>query len=337
MAAFVLAVVMGVVVFLAAAQDDDGAGGDAVLAAGSLKIGKGGVPAAYAGLIQKAADACREGLPASVLAAQLKQESGFRADPGKSSAGALGIAQFMPGTWKKAKVDGNHDGRADPLDPEDAIPAQGEMMCDLLGTAKKHPGYNGSAVELALAGYNAGWGRVEQYRGVPPESFADGETHNYVKTIMANVAALTGPGGDGGGKLSSAGWTRPVKGALGTPYHQAGGSWSSGVHTGIDFTVPTGTTVRAAGPGTVQTAGQGGSYGNQVVIKHADGVYSQYAHLSKISVSAGARVKGGQALGRSGATGNVTGPHLHFEIRTGPEYGSDVDPIAFLRKQGVKL
>ncbi|MFI8854792.1 peptidoglycan DD-metalloendopeptidase family protein [Streptomyces sp. NPDC053499] len=330
--AVISAMALGVVLLLVISDSAEGGEGGGELTAGSLKVGEGGVPAEYAGLIQKAADDCEAGLPAGVLAAQLKQESGFRADPGKSSAGALGIAQFMPATWKTAGVDGNNDGRKDPLDPEDAIPAQGQMMCKLLTSAKKHPDYDGSPIELALAGYNAGWHRVEQYRGVPPESFAKGETYNYVKIIMSNVASLTGPDGN-----LTTGWTKPVNGPLGTPYHQRGGAWSSGLHTGIDFTVPTGTTVKAAGAGTVKTAGKGGAYGNQVVIRHTDGTYSQYAHLSKISVSTGQHLKAGQKIGLSGATGNVSGPHLHFEIRTGPEYGSDIDPVAYLRKHGVKL
>ncbi|MGP3992027.1 peptidoglycan DD-metalloendopeptidase family protein [Streptomyces sp. 3N207] len=294
------------------------------------------MPAQYASLIKKAAADCKAGLSAPLFAAQLQQESGF--DPkAESPAGAQGIAQFMPATWygengnKGAGVDGNKDGKKDPLDPEDAIPAQGKMMCKLLTTAKKHPGYNGSPTELALAGYNAGWRRVEKYRGVPPKSFSNGETYNYVKTIMALVPKMTASMGTGSA------WVRPVDGPLGTPYHQRGGAWSSGMHTGIDFTVPTGTPIKAAGPGTVQKAAQGGAYGNEVVIRHSDGTYSQYAHLSKISVSAGRHVKGGQKIGLSGATGNASGPHLHFEIRTGPEYGSDIDPAAFLRKHGVKL
>lgn len=340
--ALLFTLTFGILMLLVITLDDDegGGGGGAELAAGSLKIGKGGVPAAYAGLIQKAAASCKAGLPAAILAAQLNQESGFRANPGKSSAGALGIAQFMPDTWygrngsKGAGVDGNNDGRKDPLDPEDAIAAQGKMMCELLRSAKKHPEYNGSPIELALAGYNAGWHRVVQYRGVPPRTFARGETYNYVKNIMASSANYSGPDL---GAVTSKGWTRPVDGPLGTPYHQRGGAWSSGMHTGIDFTVSTGTTVKAAGPGTIHTAGRGGAYGNQIVIKHADGTYSQYGHLSKISVSAGQHVEGGQKIGLSGATGNVSGPHLHFEIRTGPEYGSDIDPVSFLRQQGVKL
>ncbi|OIJ65765.1 M23 family metallopeptidase [Streptomyces mangrovisoli] len=130
----------------------------------------------------------------------------------------------------------------------------------------------------------------------------------------------------------------PVSGgSIGTGYHVSGSMWSSGYHTGVDFVVPTGTTVKAVGTGTVVSAGWGGAYGNQVVIKLSDGYYAQYAHLSQISVSAGQSVTPGQQLGLSGATGNVTGPHLHFEIRTTPDYGSDVDPVAYLRSHGVAV
>ncbi|MBD0419078.1 peptidoglycan DD-metalloendopeptidase family protein [Streptomyces sp. TRM S81-3] len=141
-----------------------------------------------------------------------------------------------------------------------------------------------------------------------------------------------------GTKSASTGYTSPVPaGTLGTPYHQTGSMWSSGYHTGTDFVVPTGTSLKAVGAGTVVSAGWGGAYGNQVVIKLADGHYAQYAHLSSISVSNGQTVTAGQQIGLSGATGNVTGPHLHFEIRTTPNYGSDVDPVAYLRSHGVSL
>ncbi|MCX4987220.1 LysM peptidoglycan-binding domain-containing M23 family metallopeptidase [Streptomyces sp. NBC_00568] len=137
---------------------------------------------------------------------------------------------------------------------------------------------------------------------------------------------------------SSSGYTLPVDGAtLGTSYKLAGSMWSSGYHTGVDFVVPTGTTIKSIAAGTVVSAGWGGAYGNQVVIQHADGRYSQYAHMSSLSVSAGQTVTEGQQIGLSGATGNVTGPHLHFEVRTTPDYGSDVDPVAYLRAHGVTV
>jgi murein DD-endopeptidase MepM/ murein hydrolase activator NlpD len=137
---------------------------------------------------------------------------------------------------------------------------------------------------------------------------------------------------------SSSGYTLPVSGAtIGTGYRVAGSMWSSGYHTGVDFVVPTGTSLKAVAAGTVVSAGWGGAYGNQVVIKLNDGYYAQYAHLSQLSVSAGQTVTEGQQIGLSGATGNVTGPHLHFEIRTTPDYGSDVDPVAYLRSKGVAV
>ncbi|MFI6469733.1 transglycosylase family protein [Streptomyces sp. NPDC050516] len=135
----------------------------------------------------------------------------------------------------------------------------------------------------------------------------------------------------------SAGFTAPVDAHPSTPYHLAGSSWASGYHTGVDFPVATGTSVEAVTSGTVVEAGWGGSYGYQVVIHHPDGRYSQYAHLSAVNVKAGQKVNTGQRIGRSGATGNATGPHLHFEIRTGPAYGSDVDPLAYLRAGGVAV
>jgi murein DD-endopeptidase MepM/ murein hydrolase activator NlpD len=129
----------------------------------------------------------------------------------------------------------------------------------------------------------------------------------------------------------------PVSASLGTPYRKAGSSWSKGYHTGVDFPVPTGTSVKSVASGSVVSAGWGGSYGYQVVIRHGDGRYSQYAHLSAISVRDGQTVSAGQRIGRSGSTGNSSGPHLHFEVRTGPGFGSDVDPIAYLRAGGVRI
>ncbi|GGT45763.1 peptidase [Streptomyces atratus] len=137
------------------------------------------------------------------------------------------------------------------------------------------------------------------------------------------------------GQANSSGYAHPVPGNHTTGYRASGSNWSSGSHTGIDFPVFTGTGVKAITSGTVVTAGWGGAYGNQVVIKHADGRYSQYGHLSSISVSAGQVLSTGQQIGLSGATGNATGPHLHFEVRTGPAYGSDIDPIAYLASHGI--
>ncbi|MGW0365187.1 M23 family metallopeptidase [Streptomyces sp. NPDC002990] len=130
----------------------------------------------------------------------------------------------------------------------------------------------------------------------------------------------------------------PVAGSyVSTQYGAGGGMWSSGSHTGIDFHASTGTSIRAVGIGTVVEAGWGGAYGNNVVIKHNDGTYTQYGHLSALNVSVGQQVAPGQQIGLAGSTGNSSGPHLHFEARTGADYGSDIDPVAYLRSHGVSL
>ncbi|MEW2069707.1 LysM peptidoglycan-binding domain-containing M23 family metallopeptidase [Streptomyces sp. NPDC007346] len=158
-------------------------------------------------------------------------------------------------------------------------------------------------------------------------------------TISADDSERSGTSAQTGSSRSTgSGWTAPLDSAnVTTQYRASGSSWSSGYHTGSDFRAASGTPVRAIGPGTVVSAGWSGSYGNEVVIRHDDGMYSQYAHQSSLSVSAGQTVSGGQQIGLSGSTGNSTGPHLHFEVRTGPSYGSDVDPIAYLRQHGVSL
>ncbi|WP_329175910.1 M23 family metallopeptidase [Streptomyces sp. NBC_01477] len=136
-------------------------------------------------------------------------------------------------------------------------------------------------------------------------------------------------------KARIAGWETPAAHyVLGAGYHQVGKHWVN-THSGQDFVVPTGTSVRAAHTGTVVTAGWGGAYGNNIVIKHGSQLYTQYGHLSHIGVHVGQQVITGQEIGKSGSTGNSTGPHLHFEVRTTPYYGSSVEPLHFLRAHGV--
>ncbi|MGW3679509.1 M23 family metallopeptidase [Streptomyces prasinus] len=130
----------------------------------------------------------------------------------------------------------------------------------------------------------------------------------------------------------------PIAGSyVSTGYLSGGAVWSSGTHTGVDFHAASGTPVLSVGMGTVVEAGWGGAYGNHVVIKMHDGTYTQYGHLSSVGVSVGQEVTPGQQIGVSGATGNVTGAHLHFEARTTAEYGSDIDPVAYLRAHGANL
>ncbi len=106
------------------------------------------------------------------------------------------------------------------------------------------------------------------------------------------------------------------------------------MHKGIDFAVPTGTPVMAAGNGTVTFAGPAGEYGNFVVITHSNGYSTAYGHLSRFAVRTGMRVRQGQIVANSGATGLVTGPHLHYEIRVN---NSQVNPAAVKGSSGRAL
>ena len=96
-------------------------------------------------------------------------------------------------------------------------------------------------------------------------------------------------------------------------------------HKGIDLAAPVGTEVLSCGAGEVVRTGSDGVYGNYIEIKHLDGKFSFYAHLSKIDVRAGTTVRAGTVIGKVGTTGLSTGPHLHFEIR---QNNKNVDPLS---------
>jgi peptidoglycan hydrolase-like protein with peptidoglycan-binding domain len=117
---------------------------------------------------------------------------------------------------------------------------------------------------------------------------------------------------------------RPVAAPVGDRWGARGAAW----HPGLDFPAPTGAPVHAARSGTVVVAGfAADGYGNRVVIAHGAGEQTLYAHLSAVLVRAGAAVGGGALIGRVGATGYATGPHLHFELIV---RGAKIDPAPYL-------
>ncbi|MFJ9577985.1 M23 family metallopeptidase [Streptomyces sp. NPDC101191] len=118
-------------------------------------------------------------------------------------------------------------------------------------------------------------------------------------------------------------------------YGEAGSMWSSGYHTGLDFAAPTGTPVKAVHGATVKSAGWSGAYGYRIVLELEDGTEIWYCHLSSMTVGVGQSVGTGETIGRVGATGNVTGPHLHLEVHT--PSGDGIDPAAWLRSKGLSI
>ena len=102
---------------------------------------------------------------------------------------------------------------------------------------------------------------------------------------------------------------------------------TSEFHEGIDLGAPYGAPIRAAAAGVVTFAGQMQGYGNIVIIQHPGGMETRYAHQSTMRVTKGQPVAAGEVIGAIGATGEATGPHLHFEVRLG---GEPVDPAPYL-------
>ncbi|MGY3205573.1 LysM peptidoglycan-binding domain-containing M23 family metallopeptidase [Streptomyces sp. TE5632] len=258
-----------------------------------------------------------------------KKADGEKADNGRNGGARTYIvkggdylakiaeSENVDGGWKQLYADNREAVGDDPslIHPGLKLSVDGEAATS---TPKKSPS-SGPAGSLGLPSSSAPSSAPKQSAEQSAPKASSGAT-------TANQAANT------------SGYSSPVPGgSLGTAYKVAGSMWSSGYHTGVDFAIPTGTSLKAVGPGTVVSAGWAGAYGNQVVIKLEDGHYAQYAHLSSLSVSAGQTVSGGQQVGLSGSTGNSTGPHLHFEIRTAPNYGSDVDPVAYLGAKGVSI
>jgi murein DD-endopeptidase MepM/ murein hydrolase activator NlpD len=128
-------------------------------------------------------------------------------------------------------------------------------------------------------------------------------------------------------------WVLPITNfRFSAGFGESGPLWST-VHTGQDFSALYGTSVRAAGDGTIIYAGYDGPYGNKIVVRHADGSETWYAHLSSYVRTKG-EVQAGTVIGRVGSTGNSTGTHLHFEVHLG---ATPVAPLTWLREHGVNI
>jgi peptidoglycan hydrolase-like protein with peptidoglycan-binding domain len=151
--------------------------------------------------------------------------------------------------------------------------------------------------------------RFQEWAGLPIDGYAG----------RASYRALTAPP-----PTSPVTFRRPVD----APYTDLFGPRAARFHTGLDFPAPHGTPVVAARTGRVTVARWLAGYGYTIVIRHTLGVNTMYAHLSAFVVRDGESVAAGQPIGRVGASGSATGPHLHFEVRL---RGAAVDPVPSLR------
>lgn len=127
--------------------------------------------------------------------------------------------------------------------------------------------------------------------------------------------------------------------AKGTPtskqYNIEDAQYEAGHHTGIDYAGRMNDPIYAAAGGTVISVLNSGNegYGKHVIIKHDDGTFGLYGHMNKFNVKSGDKVAAGAVIGGIGDTGNSSGSHLHFEVRTAYKYGNDIDPVAWLNGQ----
>jgi murein DD-endopeptidase MepM/ murein hydrolase activator NlpD len=130
-------------------------------------------------------------------------------------------------------------------------------------------------------------------------------------------------------------WVLPIESYVLTGrFGQSGNRWAS-YHHGLDFAADSGTPIRAVGRGEIIAAGWEGAYGNRILVRHPDGTVTLYAHMSGFERTSGT-VEPGTVIGYVGATGNVTGPHLHLEVRpNGGGLNSAIDPFAWLADKGL--
>ncbi len=170
-------------------------------------------------------------------------------------------------------------------------------------------------------------------RSAFPGAYAkyEGLANSLVKSLSGTITISTGQACRP--VPTNSAWTLPVtKGTyrLTARFGQCSALWSN-CHTGLDFAAPNGTPIMAAANGRIVSAQNGGAYGNLTKVQHSNGIVTYYAHQSSFVVRSG-NVRAGQVIGKIGATGNTTGPHLHFEVRVN---GNPIDPAKWLTDHKV--
>jgi murein DD-endopeptidase MepM/ murein hydrolase activator NlpD len=155
------------------------------------------------------------------------------------------------------------------------------------------------------------------------------------KERNAALAALAASAEKQATLIAKNAWQLPVDAGvyhLTSRFGECSGLWSH-CHTGLDFAAPSGTPIHAIAGGVVTSVGYDGSYGNKTVVTLEDGTELWYCHQTSYAVTTGDNVTAGQVIGSVGSTGNVTGPHVHIEVRPGA--GDPVDPYAAMLAHGL--
>lgn len=255
------------------------------------------------------------GFVANAVDKPVKQEAAYAGGPIESSLYETGVARNVPATMMAEMirlysydVDFQRDikdGDSFELLYQQYVDEQGQLL---------------HAETIRYAELVLGGKRIRLFRFAPREGEAEyfNEKGESVKKALLRTPV-------DGARISS---------KFGSRLHPILGYTT--MHRGVDFAVPGGTPVMAAGSGTVEVAGNNGGYGRYVRIRHTGVFSTAYAHLSRYAkgLRKGARVRQGQVIGYVGASGLATGPHLHYELLSG---GSQINPMSVKMPSGQKL
>lgn len=167
---------------------------------------------------------------------------------------------------------------------------------------------------------------------IPAAGTNETDSSQPFSSLVGEARAAIGEAAGLGAALKRLPLARPIAGDLDTTsgfgYRLDPFTRAPALHSGVDFRGETGTAVKAAAPGTVVFADWSGGYGKMVEIDHGHGITTRYGHLSAIQVTEGMTVAEGDTIGKVGATGRATGPHLHYETRLDD---TPLDPVRFIR------
>ncbi len=200
--------------------------------------------------------------------------------------------------------------------------AAGTSGTSVIGTLKR-----GS--EVAVISTTNGWHKIKY----------NGGTAYISASYTSKDKPATGGGNGGGTNVSKSGWGWPIdaynitsKFGPRSGLKLTNGKTSGSFHHGVDIAGGGGNAIRASKAGRATKYWDAGGYGNWIQIDHKDGTYTRYAHMSSTTVTGSQDVTQGQKIGVEGATGGVTGPHLHFEIRIGgTDKSNAVDPLNYIK------